>query len=188
MHNNETISADEALDRLKAGNAAYMNARFNTGDISAQARERTCDEGQNPYAVIIACSDSRVIPESIFMAGIGELFVIRAAGNVIGNYQLGSVEYAVEHLDCRLAVVLGHTHCGAVNAAIHDNPDGYIKFITDEIKRAVGDETDDHAACVKNARQSAGIIESRICTRPGGEEVKVVCAVYRLEDGRVEFI
>ena len=91
---------------------------------------------------MICCSDSRVLPESLFCAGIGELFVIRVAGNVIDNHQLGSIEYAAEHVGCPLILVLGHDRCGAVDAAIRHDPDGYIKFITDEIREAIGEERD----------------------------------------------
>lgn len=84
--------------------------------------------------MVVACSDSRVIPESIFSAGIGDLFVVRVAGNVIDNHQLGTIEYAVEHLGCNLVLVLGHTLCGAVGAA-SGYSGGFVKFITDEIRR-----------------------------------------------------
>ena len=135
------ISASDALARLKEGNGVYVNSLTSVGDISQSRRLYTSKYGQHPYAVIVSCSDSRVIPESIFSAGIGDLFVIRVAGNVIDNTQLGSIEYATEHLGCKLVVVLGHTGCGAVSAALNENG-GYIKYLTDEIKRAVGNETD----------------------------------------------
>lgn len=184
MHMNYGMPASEALERLLAGNQTYMEARFNTGDISPHIREKTCQEGQHPYAVIISCSDSRVIPESIFMAGIGELFVIRVAGNVMDDHQLGSVEYAVSHLGCRLVLVLGHTHCGAVDAAMHHNPDGYIKFITDEICLAIDGETDAYKACCLNVERSVSVI----CDCLKGQEITVRGAVYHLEDGRVEML
>ena len=117
MHNSN-VSAAEAIQKLKEGNARYLDASSNPGDISKLIRKKTCEEGQSPYAIVVTCSDSRVIPESIFSAGIGELFVIRVAGNVIDNHQLGSIEYAADHLGTNLVVVLGHTHCGAVGAAI----------------------------------------------------------------------
>ena len=101
------ITAQEALGRLMEGNKKYLGAKVGCGDISLASRLRTCSQGQTPYAIIIACSDSRVIPESIFSAGIGELFVIRVAGNVIDNHQLGSIEYAAEHLGCKLIMVIG---------------------------------------------------------------------------------
>ena len=182
-------TAKEALEKLKDGNARYLSAKKSEGDISLSLREKTCGQGQTPYAIIITCSDSRVIPESIFSAGIGDLFVIRVAGNVIDNHQLGSIEYAAEHLGCRLIVVMGHNHCGAVDAAINHDPEGYIKFITDEIKKAIGDETDDYKACCLNVRHSIKTIEeSIVIQQEENHGLQVRGALYHLEDGRVEFI
>ena len=183
-----TVSADEAVEKLKLGNEKYLQSRTSSGDISAEARRETCENGQKPYAVIVTCSDSRVIPESIFSAGIGELFVIRVAGNVMDDHQLGSIEYAVEHLGIRLVAVLGHDHCGAVDAAINHDPEGYIKFITDEIKLAIGDEQDDYKACCLNVKRSVAVIESSFeIHREQQHGLKVIGALYRLADGRVEF-
>lgn len=183
-----TVSADEAVEKLKLGNKKYLQSRTSSGDISPEARRETCENGQKPYAVIVTCSDSRVIPESIFSAGIGELFVIRVAGNVMDDHQLGSIEYAVEHLGIRLVAVLGHDHCGAVDAAINHDPEGYIKFITDEIKLAIGDEQDDYKACCLNVKRSVAVIESSFeIHREQQHGLKVIGALYRLADGRVEF-
>lgn len=183
-----TLSADEALERLKDGNQKYLHAETNGADISAAIRQQTCENGQQPYAVIVTCSDSRVIPESIFCAGIGELFVIRVAGNVMDDHQLGSIEYAAEHLGIRLVVVLGHDHCGAVDAAINHAPEGYIKFITDEIKLAIGDEQDGYKACCLNVKRSVEVIESSFeIHREEEHGLRVIGALYRLANGRVEF-
>lgn len=182
-------TAEEALKRLKEGNARYLEAATNPGDISTSLRRRTCAEGQSPYAIIVTCSDSRVIPESIFSASIGDLFVIRVAGNVMDDHQLGSIEYAAEHLGCRLILVMGHDHCGAVDAAIHHDPEGYIKFITDEIKKAIGDETDPYTASCLNVRRSIRIIEESMEIRQEeAHGLKVQGAIYHLEDGRVAFL
>lgn len=187
MSANVIYTADEALEKLKSGNKRYLSAEKNEGDISPALREQTCAEGQSPYAVIITCSDSRVIPESIFSAGIGELFVIRVAGNVIDNHQLGSIEYAVDHLGCRLIVVMGHDHCGAVGAAIGHEPEGYVKSITDEIKKAIGEETDGYKASCLNVLHSVKKI--RECLAIDDKSNLCVCgALYHLEDGRVEFL
>ena len=161
-----------------------------SGDISRRIRLSTWTKGQSPYAIIVTCSDSRVIPENIFSAGIGELFVIRLAGNIIDDHQLGSIEYAAGHLGCRLVVVLGHTHCGAVDAAIHHQPDGYIKYITDEIKQAIGEETDPYKASCLNVRHSVREIEKSLCIHHIEEEtgLRVVGAMYHIEDGSVEFL
>lgn len=184
MEHVKNISAEEAMAKLKEGNEKYLTSKTGIGDISPEKREDTYKNGQHPYAVIIGCSDSREIPESIFSAGIGELFVIRVAGNVIDNHQLGSVEYAVDHLGCKLVVVLGHSHCGAVGAAISSSPDGFVKTITDEIKRAIGDEKDEIKASCLNVRQSVAVIKEKI---PQENGLKVVGALYHIEDGRVEF-
>lgn len=184
-----SVGALDALEKLRKGNEKYLEARRGCGDILPEIRRKTCTEGQFPYAVIITCSDSRVIPESIFSAGIGELFVIRVAGNVIDNSQLGSIEYAAEHLGCRLVVVMGHDHCGAVDAAINHDPNGYIKFITDEIKKAIGDETDSYEACRLNVRRSISLIEQSLEIKKEEENGLRVCgAIYRTGDGRVEFL
>ncbi|MBQ0078422.1 MAG: carbonic anhydrase [Eubacterium sp.] len=184
------LNANEAILKLKEGNEKFVKCEQGIGDVSMLIRKRTADAGQHPYAIIITCSDSRVIPESIFNAGIGDLFVIRVAGNVMDNHQLGSVEYAAEHLDAKLIVVLGHTMCGAVDAAMNHDPEGYIKFITDEISKAIGDEKDEATACCLNVKHSIEIIESSFEIRQEEAEhgLKVVGALYHLEDGRVEFL
>ncbi len=178
----KNISAADALEKLKEGNKVYMNSVKGVGDISPERRLYTSEHGQQPYAVIVSCSDSRVIPESIFSAGIGDLFVIRVAGNVIDNVQLGSIEYAAEHLGCKLVVVLGHTGCGAVCAAVEQN-DGYVKFITDEIKHAIGDERDAVKASILNVKQSVAKIEKLLSM----SDVKVLGALYHTDSGLVDF-
>lgn len=172
-----------ALQRLKEGNQTYLNAEKNAGDISPKTRLLTSQHGQHPYAVIVGCADSRVIPESIFSAGIGELFVIRAAGNVLDTFALGSVEYAAEHLGCKLIVVMGHTGCGAVGAA-HGQNSGYLKHITDEIARAIGTETDPVKASLLNVTRSVQKIKEQL---PDLEGVLVTGALYHTDSGVVEF-
>ena len=183
----ENLSASEARKKLKEGNQRYLSAATSSGDISPQIRQTTCDEGQTPYAIIVTCSDSRVIPESIFMAGIGELFVIRVAGNVIDNHQLGSIEYAAGHLGTKLVVVLGHEHCGAVGAAIHHEPDGYVKYITDEIRKAIGNEKDEYRACCLNVERSVSVIKESLNLKED-DDLKVCGAFYRIGSGAVEFL
>ena len=182
------ISADEAIIRLKKGNEQYVSTDTFHSDISSSLLEHFAKNGQEPYAIIISCSDSRVIPERIFHAAIGDLFTIRVAGNVIDDHQLGSIEYAAGHLGTNLIVVLGHTQCGAVTAAAHHDPGGYIKYITDEIKAAIGDEQDDYKAAVLNVRRSISIIESSLEIQKDEEHgLKVIGAIYRIEDGTVDF-
>ncbi|MDE6666865.1 MAG: carbonic anhydrase [Clostridia bacterium] len=179
----EFVSASAALQRLKDGNKIYLNAKTGSGDISPEIRLYTSKNGQKPYAAIVSCSDSRVIPEYIFSAGLGELFVVRVAGNVIDNHQLGSIEYAVEHLGCKLVVVLGHTKCGAVGAASQKNS-GYVGFIADEIRRAIGEEKDAVKASILNVRQSVLKIENILNNTEG---LQIIGALYHTESGAVDF-
>lgn len=184
------LPAEEALQKLKKGNEAYLKATSGSGDISPEIRQDTCDNGQHPYAVVITCSDSRVIPESIFSAGIGELFTIRVAGNVVNDFQLGSVEYAADHLGSNLIVVLGHTNCGAVGAAISGGAEGFIKSLTDEIKAAIGEEKDGYKASCLNVERSIQKIREGLHIPPEGiqDGPKVIGAIYDIRDGHVDFL
>ncbi len=181
------LSAAEALQKLKEGNQRYLTAMTNPGDVSPKIRQKTCDEGQSPYAIIVTCSDSRVIPESIFSAGIGELFVIRVAGNVMDKHQLGSIEYAAGHLGSKLVVVLGHEHCGAVGAAMQGEPDGFVKYITDEIRKAIGDEKDEYRACCLNVENGVSVIKESLGISED-DDLKVCGAFYHIGSGEVEFL
>ena len=183
------MTALEAIEKLKAGNKLYTSVEEFCSDISSQTLEHFAKNGQEPYAIVITCSDSRVIPERIFHAEIGDLFTIRVAGNVIDDHQLGSIEYAAGHLGTKLILVLGHTGCGAVAAAIHHDPSGFIKYITDEIKQAIGAETDDYRAAVLNVQQSIRHIEESLeIQKDEAQGLKVAGAIYKIEDGTVEFL
>ncbi|MBQ3948491.1 MAG: carbonic anhydrase [Ruminococcus sp.] len=184
------ITADEAKERLIIGNQKYVETNEITNDVSQENLLKFSQSGQQPYAIIITCSDSRVVPELIFSAGIGDLFVIRVAGNVIDSHQLGSIEYAAEHLGTGLIVVLGHDHCGAVDAAMNHEPDGYIKYITDEILKAIGDEKNEVTACCLNVKHSCEMIEHSLQIQKDEREygLKVLGAIYHLESGKVEFL
>lgn len=183
---NTRNGADLLIGELKRNNAGYVSGEVVCGDFSEEVRKLTAREGQHPYAVIVACSDSRVIPEVIFTAGIGELFVVRNAGNVIDGAALGSIEYAVEHLGCKLVVVLGHTGCGAIHATLHSSPAGYVKYITDEIRSAIGMETDEIAACRLNVR--SGVNKVRTMVAGISDDTKVAGAVYHTDTGVVDFL
>ena len=149
------IEANKALEWLKIGNDDYIHAKSNhKGDISIEKRLHTHKHGQNPYAVIVSCSDTRVIPENIFMTGLGDIFVIRTAGNVLIDFGIGSVEYAVSHLNTKLVVILGHTMCGAIHAAIDNHHESFISSIINEIRASIGDECDSIKACKLNIKNS----------------------------------
>lgn len=184
------ITANKALKLLKLGNAEFVENDAAKGNMSAAQRKQTSDHGQEPYAIVVACSDSRVIPEAIFNADLGELFVIRVAGNVIDDHQLGSIEYAAEHLGVNLVLVLGHTHCGAVAAAIEGDTDGYIKYIVDEIQGAIGQENDPYEACHLNVRHSMKMVEESLKIQKVEHEygLKVRGAIYDIETGKVDFL
>lgn len=172
----------DLVEKLKRGNLSYAEG------CEVERRIETAQNGQRPDAVVICCSDSRVIPEKIFSSSIGELFVIRVAGNVLDNHQLGSIEYAAAHLGCRLIVMLGHTGCGAVSAALSGHADGYISYITDDIMKAVGDERNMYRACILNVEYGVRRIKSEFSAHPEIADVKVIGAVYNITTGRVEWL
>ncbi|MCR5482148.1 MAG: carbonic anhydrase [Clostridia bacterium] len=183
-------SAEVALERLKAGNRKYVEGSFTSTDISRAVLKRFKDYGQHPYAIVITCSDSRVVPELIFGTGIGDLFVIRLAGNVIDSHQLGSIEYAADHLGTGLVVVLGHTNCGAVDAVLAGHSGEYIKFIAESIKEAIGEEKDPYEACRKNVEHCCRRIESSLVIQADEKKygLKVMGAIYDIETGEVKFL
>src|SRR5437660_44710 len=124
---------EAAFKRLKDGNARFAADQLAKKDVGSKRRAELA-KGQRPFAVILTCADSRVAPELIFDQGLGDLFVLRVAGNVTDPVVLGSIEYAVEHLKTPLIVVLGHEACGAVKAALEDaDPEGNLGFLLREI-------------------------------------------------------
>ena len=202
MAKNETeYTADQALQRLKDGNARFVRgeARFPTVQKEVLAE---LAKGQAPYATILGCSDSRVPPELIFDAGFGELFVIRVAGNVLGPTILGTLQYAGSHLHTPLFVVLGHEGCGAVDAAIALKYAGTaqksrIQVLLREILPALEglDPKQQPEALLRSAveanvrhtvRQLLATDEAR--ARLEGGRMKLVGAVYELESGKARFL
>ena len=180
------MEAISIRERLLRGNLRWQNA----GEETADKRRETAQKGQKPYAIVIACSDSRVIPEQIFGAGLGELFVIRVAGNVLDRHQLGSIEYAAGHLGCKTIVMLGHTRCGAVSAALAGGGDGFIKYITDEIQLAAGEERDALRACERNVEHGVALLRREFGEHPeiASDELEILGAVYDVETGAVRWL
>jgi len=186
----------QALQSLKDG-----NARFTKGNVafkpSPSTQRANLAEGQRPYAVIVGCADSRTAPEIVFDQPLGALFVVRTAGNIVDSIEMGSIEYAVEHLGARLVVVLGHEHCGAVAAAVAGgHAPGHIGSVVEKIVPAVqaskgqsGDAVDN--AVVENSKRVAAEIRN---SHPGlksmahGEEVSVLSARYDLDSGEVSWL
>ncbi len=187
----ETFDSPESVKEfLISENASYVENDINDGNVSQDLRTDTAVNGQTPYAVVVTCSDSRVPAEHVFHAGLGELFVIRTAGNVIGDYELGSVEYGADHLHTKLVVVLGHTHCGAVGATLEGGAHGYIETITNEIASCLPEGVTAEDAEILNVQNSiAKIRESHIMQElEESGAVQIVGAIYDIETGLVEFL
>ena len=185
------LNTDEALERLRQG-----NENFRTGPSVrhrwTSARGDELIEGQRPFAVILSCSDSRVSPEIIFDTGLGELFVVRVAGNVATPSTIASAEYAVAELGTRLIVVMAHQNCGAVAATIAGGDAGKnLNRLVSYIKPAVeSTENSVDVVAKRNARMQAERLTSeseiiREATEKGG--VRIVTAFFHLADGKVEF-
>ena len=188
----DVSSSDEALQILKEGNARFATDKSVLRNINAERRE-SLKNGQNPYAVIVSCSDSRVTPTAVFNAGLGELFDIRLAGNVVDDDALGSIEYAVEHLNTPLIVVMGHQSCGAVTATYNEvvkgekvsgNMESFVKKITPSVNKNGTIDDAIHTnidMVVKEISEDKGIK-----TLIDQGKVKVVGAYYDL-NGNVTF-
>jgi len=198
------ISASEALAQLKAGNQRFASG--NPANHSTAARRAALLSGQRPKAVILGCSDSRVPAEIVFDQSLGDLFVIRVAGNIVAPSQIGSIEFAVEQFRTRLVVVLGHSHCGAIGATIDAlrNPDTQhsrnMRSIVERIKPAIVSldiaESENHETLValavranivysvRQLRHGSPILED-FMQRAG---VEIVGAEYSLESGIVTFL
>ena len=200
------IPAREALERLRNGNRRFVSSVRSHDSLSGEARRAEVATGQEPFAIILGCSDSRVPAEIVFDQGLGDLFVIRVAGNIVAPSQIGSVEFAAERFGTRLVVVLGHSQCGAIQATIDElkrptiNQSRNLRSIVDRVRPAVepllrsGLQRDPESlfrdavranVCISagHLRHGSDILEQLI------EEhgLAVVGAEYSLETGVVEF-
>ena len=187
-----SVPPDEALSRLKAGNERFAKSKVSTGKPVAARRAETAKD-QHPFAIIIGCADSRTAPEIIFDQSIGDLFVIRTAGNLVDDYALGSIEYAVDHLGTRLIVVLGHERCGAVTAALAGgSAPGHINSLVRDIQPAVaaskGKEGDALANAIhENDAQVAVKIQKLAQLGEFASQVRIIEGYYNLDTGKVEW-
>jgi len=187
-----SVTPDDALARLKAGNERFANSKISAGKPVAARRAETAKE-QHPFAIVVACADSRSAPEIIFDQTIGDLFVIRTAGNLVDDYALGSIEYAVDHLGTRLIVVLGHERCGAVTAALAGgSAPGHINSFVRDIQPAVaaskGKDGDALANAIhENDAQVAAKIRKQAQLGEHASEVRIVEGYYNLDSGKVEW-
>jgi len=200
------ISAREALERLREGNRRFASDTRSHGPLTSQARRDELTSGQEPFAIILGCSDSRVPAELVFDQGLGDLFVIRVAGNIVAPSQIGSVEFAADLFNTRLVVVLGHTQCGAIQATLDalQRPDAgqsrNIRSIVDRVRPAVaGLMTTELRHDPKALKREAGRANIRASVdhlRHGSEILEqlieregllIVGAEYSLETGVVDF-
>jgi carbonic anhydrase len=200
------ISAQEALARLKEGNQRFVSGVRSIDSIIKQAHRGGVVEEQAPFAIILGCSDSRVPAEIVFDQGLGDLFVIRVAGNIVAPSQIGSVEFAVDRFQVPLVVVLGHTQCGAVIATIDDlqNPSNEkssnVLSIVNRIRPTVAPlfetELRNDETRLLNSAIRANVLAATNHLRHGSQlveqliekgELKIVGAEYSLETGQVDF-
>jgi carbonic anhydrase len=191
----QAMTAERAWQRLKAGNNRFADQMLDNPDLGA-ARRQELSKGQKPFAVVLTCADSRLTPEFIFNQGLGDLFVVRVAGNIAEPYVLGSIEYAVDHLHVPLVVLLGHENCGAVDAALaREKPSGNLGRLIGDV--VVGDDLPPgHDAALAAAIKNNVRQQSRLLTRRSDvlkeqvekKKLRIVSGIYQLASGKVEWL
>lgn len=188
------MTKKEIIERLKAGNEQFVKDNLSQKNTDQSTRNEL-SKGQEPFAIILSCADSRVVPELAFDTGLGELFVVRVAGNVANTSSIASMEYAVAHLGTEIIVVLGHQSCGAVTAAVSGGDNGYnlnhlLAHITPAIQ-ATGEGADVDAVIRKNALLTVEELTNRsaiISEAVKSGQVEIVPAYYHLDSGKVEIL
>jgi carbonic anhydrase len=187
----KNLSWEEALNRLKEGNARFVKDTL-THKNEDSARRSKLGQGQHPFAIILSCADSRVVPELIFDTGLGELFVLRVAGNVANTSTIASIEYAVVNLGVNLILVLGHENCGAVTAAITGGDAGpnlnqLVSLIEPAVKRSADKSVNEVVKI--NARLTAKALlgKSHIISAAHHDNLNILAGYYNLESGKVDF-
>jgi carbonic anhydrase len=189
-------NADSSIQLLTKGNARYLTRHPLHPHQSAQYRVRV-STSQHPFAAVLSCSDSRVPPEIVFDEGLGDLFVVRVAGNVADDFVTGSLEYAAHHLHVPLILVLGHSNCGAVQATIAGGePETHVNSLVLAIKPAVEQAAHEKGDLLTNAVRDnvIRVVEALRTSQPvlakavHGEDLKIKGAVYHLDTGKVEFL
>ena len=199
-HEEKEVASLRPLDQLKAGNERFVNGHpLHPHETLNRIRE--LKEGQHPFVTIVSCSDSRIPPEITFDQGLGDVFSIRTAGHVIGDYELGSIEYAVEHLQCKLIVVMGHENCGAVqayaSAGHEEHAEDHIQTLVDYIaseeeEKVIPDSLRSNIDLLVKANITHGVNVLKSSTpvlKPliDRHEITVIGAYYDLDSGKVIF-
>lgn len=188
------MTIQETLQRLKDGNQRFVSDQLE-GLQKDIERKKSLVAGQSPYAIVLSCADSRVVPELAFDTGLGEIFVIRVAGNIANSSSIASIEYAVAHLGTSVIVVLGHQSCGAVTAAVNGGDNGYnlnhlLSHITPAVAASEPNASIDDVVRT-NARLNATELKSRSAILSNAvqeQKLTIVPAFYSLEDGSVTFL
>lgn len=191
-----SLPADKALAKLKIGNERFVTMHLKHPHDTKTYRG-TLVKGQHPFAVVVTCSDSRVPAELIFDQGLGDLFVIRNAGNVLDEHVIGSIEYAIGHLGTKLIVIMGHESCGAIAATMSSAKGSeYIQSIEESIRPAIEQARKENNVSAENVTKDNAKLGAE-CLLNQSEEirefvkeqgVKVVPAYYHLDSGKVEFL
>lgn len=171
----------KAIDKLISGNNRFVKKIDSNQELNQKVNSLI--NGQSPYALIITCSDSRVVPELIFDTSLGELFVIRSAGNVINEGELASIEYGLNHLNIKCVIVLAHTHCGAVHASIHKEKGEYLPCILDNISEVAEPNLSEEEVSIRNAIKQVKYILEKFPHYEG----EIYPALYDIETGKVIF-
>ncbi len=186
------LSSSDALSRLREGNERFVNDKLD-GELNDSSRRSQLESGQQPYAIILSCADSRVVPELTFDTGLGEIFVIRVAGNIANTSSIASIEYAVAHLGVNLIVVLGHENCGAVGAAVAGGDNGHnLNMLLAHINPAINssESPDVNSVVRKNAELTSDNLlqRSSIISDAAKTRLKIMPAFYNLGSGQVDFL
>jgi len=201
------ISANDALTKLRDGNRRFVAGDVDAASMASRAHQAELSNGQSPFAIVLACSDSRVPVELVFDQGFGDLFVIRVAGNIVAPSQIGSIEFAASKFGTKLVVVLGHSNCGAVIATLkelsleqtHRSPN--LRAIVDRVRPAIEPVLETHRHSDEQTLTGAAVranVQASVERLSNGSlileqllddgELTIVGAEYSIETGRVEFL
>lgn len=188
------MTIDKIIERLKSGNENFVSDKLE-GKLQDSVRREELTSGQQPHTIVLSCADSRVVPELAFDAGLGELFVLRVAGNIANTSTIASIEYAVAHCGSKVIVVLGHQSCGAVTAAVNGGDNGYnlnhlLSHITPALSAAPEGASVNDVVKINVSSTAKDLINRSeiIGNAVNRGDVKIVSAYYNLDSGKVDFL